>query len=473
MKRILLSVFAVAITAAWSLPTTATASEVTLDGQYRLRGELRNNADFNDSINDHSDFWGQRVRLTANAKATDDTTVKITLQDTRVWGSAQNAQGGPGLTDGTTGANSANSLDLHESYMNVDKVFGAPVSFRAGRQELNYGDQRLIGSFGWSNGGRSFDALKFVVTNDMVNVDLFASKINDTQITAKDQDFYGLYATVKAIPSNTVDLYYLTLRDNVSTGGAGAAIVTNNTTATVGGPAGTGIGTAFTKTQVLNTYGFRLKGGMTGIDYTAEFANQSGQMTTAATKYKIGARAFAAKVGYTLTAPVKIRFGYEYDFASGDKDNTDAKIGTFSNLFPTNHDKLGFMDQQAWRNVKAHNLNVKADVTSDISVTAAYWIFKLADKRDAWYSAATWNQSQTGAARTSSQTNTNSSVGNEIDLVANYKYNTAVGLELGYGQFKAGKFVKDKVNAIAATGTTSAGKMGDSNWTYLQLTANF
>ncbi|MBI5886745.1 MAG: alginate export family protein [Deltaproteobacteria bacterium] len=467
MKRILLSVFAVAITAAWALPTTATASEVTLGGQYRLRGEQRNNADFNDSVNDHTDFWGQRVRLTANAKATDDTSVKITLQDTRNWGTV-NTVANTGVAGSLT--DTGNTLDLHESYVNLDKLFGAPVSLRAGRQELSYGDERLVGSLGWSNNGRSFDALKLVATTELVNVDLFTAKTNDTNVTAKDQDFHGLYVTVKAVPNNTVDLYVLSLRDNAGA----AALVTNNTTnATITGTGG------FSKTQVLNTYGLRVKGGLMGIDYTAEFANQTGSMqteklaTSTTTRYKIGARAYAIKGGYTLTAPVKIRVGAEYDYASGDKDSTDNKIGTFSNLFPTHHAHLGYMDMQNWRNVKALSLNVKADVTSELSLYAAYWNFKLAQKKDAWYTGGANNATQTGTLRAANANNTNSDIGSEYDLVANYKYNSAVNVELGYGQFKAGKFAKDNINGIAATGTTSAGKSGNSTWTYLQLTANF
>ncbi|MBI5561624.1 MAG: alginate export family protein [Deltaproteobacteria bacterium] len=490
MKRILLSVFAAAITAAWAMPTGATASDVTFGGQYRLRGEQRNQADFNKSLNDHTDMWGQRVRLTANAKATDDTSVKITLQDTRTWGATQSAAGGPGLTD-TCGAavvagaatSACNATDLHESYVNVDKLLGAPVSLRAGRQELAYGDERLIGSFGWSNNGRSFDALKFVVTTEVANVDLFTSKIteNASNLTAKDQDLYGLYATVKAVPSNTVDLYYLSLRDN----NGATPIVTNNTTAAATAAStvtraqkttvalGSAFGTAIQKTQVLNTYGFRVKGGAVGLDYTLELAHQSGKIQTDAIRYKISANAFALKGGYTIAAPVKIRVGAEYDYASGDKDNSDNKIGTFSNLFPTNHDKMGYMDYQAWRNVKAFNLNLKADVTSAFSLYAGFWNFKLANKHDAWYSAAAWNNTQTGAARAASQTNSNSGVGNEIDIVGSYKYNSALTADLGYGYFKGGKFVKDNVNSVTATATTSAGKNANSNWAYLQLTANF
>src|SRR3972149_701459 len=116
MKRLLLSVFAAAITAAWVIPAPVTAADVTLSGQYRLRSEFRDNADFSTATTDNTSFYGQRVRLTAKAQATDDTSVKITLQDTRNWGASQAAAGGPGLTD------TGNTLDLHESYVNVKNI---------------------------------------------------------------------------------------------------------------------------------------------------------------------------------------------------------------------------------------------------------------------------------------------------------------------------------------------------------------
>ncbi len=455
MKRILLSVFAAAITAAWVVP--ASAADVTFGGEYRLRGEYINNADFNGNANDNTDFWDQRVRLTTNVKATDDTTIKITLQDSRRWGAAQAAAGGPALTD--TGNN---NVDLHESFVNVENLFGAPVSLKAGRQELNYGDQRLVGAFGWNNNGRSFDALKFTYKSEQVDVDLFTSKIDENTTTNRDQDFYGIYATVKAIPNNTLDVYILGVRD------ANQAAPANNNAfgwgTTLGNTAITG---GINKTQVLYTYGVRLKGAVEAIDYTLEVPMQRGRVDTATKKYKVNAYAAAIKAGYTLPTPVKVRVGIEYDYASGDKDNANDTIKTFFNLFPTNHGKFGIMDEQGWRNVKAWNINAKADVLSNLSVSLAYYNFKLAQKLDHWYDASQWNNSPTAGIRLTPATNTKSDIGSEIDIVADYKYNNSVSAQLGLGRFNAGSYIKDQVTATAGT------KIGDQDYAYLQLTANF
>ncbi|MEK7772988.1 MAG: alginate export family protein, partial [Deltaproteobacteria bacterium] len=171
MKRILLSVFAAALTAAYVVP--ANAADVTFGGQYRLRGEYRSNSDYNDDADDSTNFWGQRVRFTADAKATDDTSVKITLQDTRTWGVANQS------TDDGSGATLDNTVDLHESYLNVKSIFGSPINLRVGRQELAYGGERLISPGDWSNNARSFDAIKFMYSTADVNVDVFTSKITE------------------------------------------------------------------------------------------------------------------------------------------------------------------------------------------------------------------------------------------------------------------------------------------------------
>jgi len=372
MKRILLSVFAVAITAAWAVP--ATAGDVTFGGQYRLRGEYTDNkTDFNDNAADDADMWVQRVRLTANANATDDTSVKITLQDTRQWG-ADNI-----LTNSVVGTNT--TLDLHEAYVNVNGIFGTPVAARVGRQELAYGSQRLIGSFGWSNNGRAFDGFKLTYANDGTTVDAFAMKPIDSGTTATDDALYGIYATLSQIvPDNTIDVYLL-----------------NNIT---------------NPTDRRYTIGARVAGAMAGVDYTLEVPYQFGK--TGAADQDISAWAAAITAGYTLPTPTKIRIGAEYDYASGDDAGTASDNEAFNQLFPTNHGHFGISDiVNTWSNISAWSVNASAAVNEQLNLMVAYWNF-------------TANETAVGAS---------DKMGSEFDVVAKYKYNSNVGLEAGYSVF--------------------------------------
>lgn len=428
MKRLLLSVFAAAITAAWLVPAPATASDVTLSGQYRLRGEFRDNADFDKTVVDNAQSWGQRVRLTANAQATDDTSVKITLQDTRLWGAVPHPEGNPNLTD-----DGSNTLDLHESYVKVNDLGGIGVDATIGRQEVNLGDQRLIGAFGWHNNGRSFDAFRFDYKTDDFDVLAVASKILEADgpfgapgaTGDDDMNAYILQGTLKSVENNIIEAYWIRLHD------ADPVVTTKH-----------------------NTLGVRVKGSFQDFGYTVEVPYQTGESVMGPTTLDWKGLAYAIRGSYKLPVAMDTTVGFEYTSASGDDDPADNEIGTFLNLAPTNHAHLGSMDRHGWRNITAWSLNAKTNVNEKLSVKAAYWSFKLKEKTDGIYGAGNWNNIITPGAPF-----TEDALGGEIDLTANYKYNSAFSAQLGVSRY----FPGDARGANA----------DDQDWAYLMLTANF
>ncbi len=458
MKRILLSVLAATVTAAWAVP--AHAEDIfTFSGQYRLRTEWRDDENFNKNVPpDAQDSWGQRIRLTGNVKATDDTSVKISIQDTTIWGTeGLNPHGGPNLS--TVGIQ-GNRVDFHEGYLNVNNVFGVPVTVRAGRQELVYGDQRLIGNFDWSNNARSFDALKLMYASDMLNVDAFWSKLNDSNVMfldssavpasglgVNDTDFYGIYSTLKMIPNNTLDIYVLNVSGNFS------------------GDPSTVVGGNYNPLSNLTTIGARLNGAVEGLDYTVEVPFQFGTDTTASNA-KTDSWAAAAKAHYTFATTWKPKVGVEYDYAEGTSKG-DGTNHTFFNLFPTNHNKFGIMDLAAWRNLVAYDVNASIQPTEKLTLYTAWWNLNKASAGDNWYWSWNWNNSGNGLGMLPVQKDTTSShksIGNEIDLVATYKYSNPLTIEGGYAHFFAGDYVKDAVGA---------GNKADQDYAYVMLTANF
>ena len=425
MKRIILSVFAAAVTAAWAVP--ASAGDVTFSGQYRVRGEFTQSNDYNDATTpDSDDFWTQRVRLTANAKATDDVSAKITIQDTRVFGSGL-ITGVDGLdttyfdTDSNRGAN---GFAVHEAYLNANNIFGTPVNFRVGRQELVYGDERLVGAFGWGNHGRAFDAFKFTYNTDAVSIDAFTATTDEAMtfsvdttsgavsvpnrpFSNDDHTFSGVYATLKQlIPNNTLDVYLFHSFD----------------------------GDQMTRF----TAGARLKGSAAGVDYTVELPYQFGDQDVATS---IGAWAFAAKAGYTLPTPMNVRVGAEYDNGSGDDNALDDKAEAFANLYPTNHMHFGIGDViNSWTNTMAWSVNASADLNEKTKLSVAYWDY-------------TKNEVAAGAP---------DDLGSEIDAIVTHKYNNAVTVEAGLAHFSPGD------------ATSGVGNPNDPReWAYLQITGNF
>src|SRR4029079_4832001 len=95
------------------------------------------------------------------------------------------------------------------------------------------------------------------------------------------------------------------------------------------------------------TTGLRMAGKVpAGFDYSGEVAVQSGS---------VGPDDVRAWAGHSAVGQThgRARVLGEYNYASGDANSTDGKRGTFDQLYPTGHDKLGLSDQVGWRNI--HN----------------------------------------------------------------------------------------------------------------------
>lgn len=108
---------------------------VNVFGQIRTRFEwndddfTKGGADLNHPL---------RSRLGVRATAAWQTRVFVQVQDARNFGEKT----------GTLADGSADQLDFHQAYIEVEKLFSRPVDLQLGRQELVVGGQRLIGAAG-------------------------------------------------------------------------------------------------------------------------------------------------------------------------------------------------------------------------------------------------------------------------------------------------------------------------------------
>lgn len=424
------------------------ARVVTVGGEIRERYEFRDDADFDHTKDDTLSFAGSRLRLHLSYEVEPDIAFFFQMQDSRLFGA-----------ETSTAANEKN-LDLHQGYLTVKNLAG-PLTLALGRQEMVFGDSRLVGNFGWSNVGRSFDGLRLMYTPGPLRVDLWAMITKEfganvgadpafSPSNRDTQEFYGIYTTVKAA-SFSIEPYVLYLRD---TGNV-------NETDPVTGALVSPMAAPATRGQDRVTGGFRIDGKAAGdsIDFTGEAAYQAGSMEArgAIPKSDISAYAVAVKAGYTLPVAVKPRIGVEVDRASGDDDPADKKFKTFENLFPTNHIHYGYMDYVGWRNMQdlRASLSIKPTKTSGVSLD--YHRFSLAEKSDNWYAASG------KIFRTTPAGNSETALGQELDLAAYTMIKEKLRLEAGYGRFFPGDYVK--VNFPLAT--------DDSDFLYLQAGVGF
>jgi alginate export protein len=349
------------------------------------------------------------------------------------------------------------SMDLHQGWVMLGNPQEFPVTAKVGRQELIYGDERLVGAFDWNNIGRVFDAATLRYGHPDLWVDAFTSRvvlINDGEFNvANDYDWFsGVYSSTRTlVPKQETQLYFLARNTSPQ-----------SPIATTGSPQPGG-----PTARDIYTFGLRIQslpGQFGPWDYDGEFAGQFGDFYDTTLGRRLEHRAFAAHVagGYTWKETrFTPRAGLEYNFATGDGDPADNEHGTFENLFPTNHKFYGIMDFFSWQNLHDVRLNASARPVKNLTVTADYHLFWLAETADYFYSVSGLPRTTGGYGR---QRANDSFAGSELDLVASYKVGTLGVLQVGYGHFFRGGYVKE---SLTATGSN------DADWVYVQAVLNF
>lgn len=445
--------------------------KLVFDVQERVRGELRdNNFDFNDGISVATDdLWLlNRLRVGAMVKPQPWIKFYVQAQDTRELESLRKN------VPFVAGSEGDDPFDLRQGYVEIGDPAKFPLIAKVGRQELIYGDERLIGAFDWNNFSRTFDTVKLRYEQPKFWVDGFASHVVTIREFGPDENrewtfnnanwkdtFAGIYGSTTLVPNQTTDLYFLyrNKKENFPV-----------YTDTLGNRA-----LAYDIKQEVYTLGARLKslpGRLNGFDYELEGAYQFGRdngrigadyPNTAGQSLEHSAFAFEARGGYTFEdLGWKPRLGIEYSVASGDSDPNDDQDESFLNLFPTNHKFYGYMDFFAWKNI--HNPSASLKFLPDPKVTIqidghAFWLYS---NEDAWYRANGVTQVRPVNA---SARDADSFVGTEVDLTVSYAPVKWLKLQAGYSHFFAGQYVAD----------TAAGPAGndDADFGYLQATIAF
>ncbi len=311
-----------------------------------------------------------------------------------------------------------NTWDLHQAWVQLWDTEKYPVTLRVGRQELNFGEQRLVGASPWLNTPRVFDAALATFRFNGVRLDTFASSVVnsvDGQMDHHKQGnpFYGAYGTLgKLIPKASIEPYAFW---RLAPTGYAAAYANG-----AKGHLDEG------------TFGVRIAGKLPAhFDYSTEMARQTGTLGTS----NIAAWAGHWVAGRTFETAWTPRAYVEYNFASGTSNPTGNTVGTFDQLYPSGHDKFGLTDQVGWRNIKDLRTGIEAKPLRKLTCSTTFHDYWLADARDGLYTAtgAVVAKSPAGAAGTH--------VGEELDFQGIYKWNKAIQFGAGYGQLFTGQFL--------------------------------
>lgn len=376
--------------------------EVGVEVRWRL--EFRDNADLQPA-DDFDQFLGQRIRAHLRVQIHPHLSAYVQGQDVWLFGAESDT------VIHNLGTN------LHQAYLDWTPGGSEHWELRAGRQELIYGEERLLGAFGWDNVGRSFDAARLRYRSGAWSNDFLWGRLVDVRRAGAlhrpgNQDLYGVYLTRarQGSPART-ELYGLYLRDGLRTVGERPLDAPQATR--------------------IFTLGFRrIYQPGTSWSYGLEHAWQFGRRGPDRHR----ATMLVAKGGHTWGGRWRPRLGLEYDFATGDDDPRDGNSREFNNLFPTNHIYYGYADLLGLRNMHDLRLTAAARVHPKLIIEADYHRFLLAAQRGPWKNAGgrVLGVDPTGEA--------GQDLGQEVDLTLRLPLEKRLHLLAGYSVFLPGRF---------------------------------
>ncbi len=380
-------------------------------------------------------FWLTRLRLFANYRVNDWM---------RVYGEFLYADsGGQNFPSRTIEVNRGELQNLFVDVKLLDTGDSKLIA-RAGRQELLYGNQRLVSPLDWANTRRTFDGYKLAYTGADWDIDgFFVNPVNRTLATDNSFDstddtidFYGAYATRKGLPIGNLDFYYLGLDYQIPNAN-------------------------------VQTFGSRLSGNRGAWLYEIERGTQFGQNGNGTDHF---AGFFTAGLGRKLDLSVGAAswkptvWGW-YDYASGEDDF--AQVGRFDNgfdhLFPLGHKYLGFMDLFGRRNIQDFNAQLITPINKKVSLLVWYHYFLLNESTTPYNVTLTPFNTTTAAA--------DRDLGSEIDVLFNINLNQRNNMLIGYSYFDSGKYYTETSNGVA--GTNGIPFIGDAQFFYMQYSMTF
>lgn len=305
------------------------------------------------------------------------------------------------------------------------------LRLRAGRQELLFGAERLVGPFDWSNTRRTFDGatLRFEAPGAEATA-FFVRPVVVEQHDANEHRggdrFYGVYSALAQplLPAwLALDLYWLGLeRGDWAVAGAEGD-------------------------EDRHTLGARLAATRGRFDAEIESALQVGEIGDDA----IAAGMVSAEAGWWRSDwRASPRFHVGVDWASGD-GGAGGKVGTFDPLFPSAHQFFGAFDAVGRSNVVALSGGVTARPLPATTVRIVAHRFWRASTDDALYSAigAVLRRPGSSGAR---------DVGTELDVTVAYRIDEHARVGAGWAHFFADSFLE----------ATGPGRDGDFVWLWLE-----
>jgi hypothetical protein len=307
---------------------------------------------------------------------------------------------------------------LWQAYPQVGSSETGWVDALAGREVLRFGDERVIGPSEWTNVGRTFNVARIDLHHPGYKISVFAASVvpgenTDLHNALPGNNLYGVYGSFQNLVPKADFEPYVFWRVAPSSPELPETLNRGH----------------------LNevTIGLHWKGDLpAALDYDTEFDGQRGSL---------GASSIAAWAGYVgvgktfRKAAASPRVFLEGNYASGTRNPNGHDWNTFDEIYPSNHDKLGFADQVGRRNIVQFRTGVQEEPTKKWKLKQQFEGFWLATSNDNYYASA-------GAIEVAAHPGASRHIGNEFDSVAEYQLNKGLSFGFGYARMFAGQFLR-------------------------------
>ncbi|MHB1223132.1 MAG: alginate export family protein [Gemmatimonadaceae bacterium] len=409
----------------------ATDSAIAFTGEVRTRGEYDRPGSGvgGDGATMLRTRFGARARLGAGVR------MFAQLQDSRIFGQR-----------GGTMSGSADQLDLRQGYLELGGKWRArDLALRAGRQEIAFGNERLVGAADWTSTGRSFDGAR-------VDLSPAGSAWRATAFAATLAEHGRLSpaATAGDAPRSDETL-------------AGVALVRGNLEALVAHDRGVHY-RVYDDVRRTTAYARYRHPAASGVALDLEGAYQVGRQDHLADAASgvprlaqdVGAWFAGARLTRAATDAFPAALAVGIDWLSGDDDPDDGSYGAFNTLYATNHKWYGSMDLFLDPAARTGDRGL-VDVMAGTAV-------KLSSRATLRADVHHFRTAADGAVATTGGAPVDRTLGWEADLTLPLRLAPAAGVELGYAIFRPG----------AGGESLGLGRDGSSRqWGYLQLRVGF
>ncbi len=304
-------------------------------------------------------------------------------------------------------------FDLRQGFLDVHFSSGnIPLHLSAGRRELKFGSERVLGISDWTNNSRTYDGF-FATVGKSSTLTLFSTSVVATHPTSLDRHgagltFHGGYGTVTAVPKARIYPFVIVR----------ALPRVTTPEKHVGSEAET-------------TFGIEAEGSLPGnFTYQINGDLQRGSYANDS----IHAGESFGKLAYMLREkPWSPRIGVEYDYATGNAHRGTGRISTYDQLYPSNHNAFGLVDLFGFQNIRQERLNLDLRPAKKLTFLFQGEFLNLVQKRDNLYSltAATAIAAPAAGFR-------GDQIGEEVDGSAKYLLSSSAILNVGLGHLFPG-----------------------------------